>query len=249
MRSDRQRVPVRREAPERSFCVPDDDWSTSAEAPIWRYPHDATARRSGADDLCSRSGAFRVFVKCARSADMARVNQPRRTGTTGSDATRGAVRIGPRRRWPPTWLPLSRWPIPTPDGTGRCDRGPLEARAQWRGGIRTRGPCVRRRWQPTQAQPPSSPDEQRQCRARSRRARSHQVPPWLSPCVDSNELDLVQSLPRMPAACGSCRSDRQRRTTWREIGRSVSIARPLASRRRPIGRHGRLAALQCLVDG
>jgi hypothetical protein len=149
---------------------------------------------------------------------MARVNQLRRTGTTGSDATGGAVRIGPRRRWPPTWLPLSRWPIPTPDGTGCCDRGPLEARAQWRGGIRTRGPCVRRRWQPTQAQPPSSPDEQRQCRARSRRARSHQVPPWLSPCVDSNELDFVQRPPRMPAACGSCPSDRQRRTTWPEIG-------------------------------
>jgi hypothetical protein len=55
----------------------------------------------------------------------------------------------------------------------------------------------------------------------------------LSPCVDSNELDLVQSLPRRPAACGSCRSDRQHRATWREIGRSgrvqVKFSAPSAS--------------------
>jgi hypothetical protein len=44
------------------------DPSTSAEAPIWRHHRDATARRSGADDLCSRSGAFRVFRERARSA-------------------------------------------------------------------------------------------------------------------------------------------------------------------------------------
>ena len=42
------------------------------EAPFGALPHGATARRSGADDLCSRSGAFRVFAGCARSADMAR---------------------------------------------------------------------------------------------------------------------------------------------------------------------------------
>jgi hypothetical protein len=41
---------------------------------IWCHPHGmeltpgATARRSGADDLRSRSGAFRVFAECARSA-------------------------------------------------------------------------------------------------------------------------------------------------------------------------------------
>jgi hypothetical protein len=52
-------------APERSVCVLDDDPSTSAEAPFWRYHHRATARRSGADDLCSPSGAFRVFGACA----------------------------------------------------------------------------------------------------------------------------------------------------------------------------------------
>jgi hypothetical protein len=33
-------------------------------------PQGATARRSGADDLCSRSGAFRVFAGCARSASL-----------------------------------------------------------------------------------------------------------------------------------------------------------------------------------
>jgi hypothetical protein len=54
-------------ARERSFCVLDDDPSTSAEAPIWRYHHGATARRSGADDLCSPSGAFRMSGS-ARSA-------------------------------------------------------------------------------------------------------------------------------------------------------------------------------------
>jgi hypothetical protein len=36
----------------------------NAEAPFGAWPHGATARRSGADDLCSRSGAFRVFVEC-----------------------------------------------------------------------------------------------------------------------------------------------------------------------------------------
>jgi hypothetical protein len=41
----------------------------AADAPFWRYPHGATARRSGADDLCPRSGAFRVFAEHARWAD------------------------------------------------------------------------------------------------------------------------------------------------------------------------------------
>jgi alkanesulfonate monooxygenase SsuD/methylene tetrahydromethanopterin reductase-like flavin-dependent oxidoreductase (luciferase family) len=45
------------------------DMVSSVQAPIWRYHHGATARRSGADDLCSRSGAFRVSGVCARSAE------------------------------------------------------------------------------------------------------------------------------------------------------------------------------------
>jgi hypothetical protein len=43
--------------------------SERRKAPFGAQPHGATARRSGADDLCSRSGAFRVFAGCARSAD------------------------------------------------------------------------------------------------------------------------------------------------------------------------------------
>jgi hypothetical protein len=46
----------------------------SKEASIWRFHRRATARHSGADDLCSRSGAFRVFAECARSADLARLH-------------------------------------------------------------------------------------------------------------------------------------------------------------------------------
>jgi hypothetical protein len=38
------------------------------EAPIWCYHRRATARRSGTDDLWSRSGAVRGFEECARSA-------------------------------------------------------------------------------------------------------------------------------------------------------------------------------------
>jgi hypothetical protein len=41
----------------------------TTDAPISRYHRDATARRSGADDLCSRSGAFRVFRECARTGN------------------------------------------------------------------------------------------------------------------------------------------------------------------------------------
>jgi hypothetical protein len=63
-------VPSRR--PKRSICTSSRVSDVHPDAPIWLYPHDATARRSGADDLCSRSGAFRVFVECARSADLAR---------------------------------------------------------------------------------------------------------------------------------------------------------------------------------
>ena len=46
--------------------------STSTNVPFGAQRHGAAARRSGADDLCSRSGAFRVFAECARSADLAR---------------------------------------------------------------------------------------------------------------------------------------------------------------------------------
>ena len=65
-------------APERSICVGCRPVPRYADAPIWRYPHGATARRSGADDLCSRSGAFRVFAECARSADLCGPPTPRR---------------------------------------------------------------------------------------------------------------------------------------------------------------------------
>jgi hypothetical protein len=44
----------------------------ATDAPFGAQPHGATARRSGAGDLCSRSVAFRVFAECARSADLAR---------------------------------------------------------------------------------------------------------------------------------------------------------------------------------
>jgi hypothetical protein len=52
--------------PTRKGC-PDQPARWHPEAPIWRYHHGATARRSGADDLCSRSGALRVFAGCSRS--------------------------------------------------------------------------------------------------------------------------------------------------------------------------------------
>jgi hypothetical protein len=55
-------------APQRSFCTSTLGCRQAPDAPFWRYPHGATARRSGADDLCSCSGAFRVFAECARSA-------------------------------------------------------------------------------------------------------------------------------------------------------------------------------------
>jgi hypothetical protein len=43
---------------------------TATSASVGRHHHGATARRSGADDLCSRSGAFRVSGECASAASL-----------------------------------------------------------------------------------------------------------------------------------------------------------------------------------
>jgi hypothetical protein len=48
-----------------ALCTDNGTWD-GTEAPIWRYPHGTTARPSGADDLCSRAGAFCVFAGCTR---------------------------------------------------------------------------------------------------------------------------------------------------------------------------------------
>jgi hypothetical protein len=57
-------------APDRSICSLPPACPASAEAPIWRHHHGPTARRSGADDPCSSSDAFRVVGECARSASL-----------------------------------------------------------------------------------------------------------------------------------------------------------------------------------
>jgi hypothetical protein len=71
------------------------DPSTSAEAPIWRHHRDATARRSGADDLCSRSGAFRVFRERARSAVLGGVVSAADQHRAGRSSDRGGKRAFP----------------------------------------------------------------------------------------------------------------------------------------------------------
>jgi hypothetical protein len=79
------------------------------DAPICRYHCAATARRSGADDLCSRSGAFRVFRECARSADL-RYHQtsPKRSSLTSSTRRRISSSRRTRSRGSVVWLCASR---------------------------------------------------------------------------------------------------------------------------------------------
>jgi hypothetical protein len=95
-------VLVPTKAPYRSIWARWTGRQPAPDAPIWRYRHGARARRSGADDLCSRSGAFRVLPGCARSADLGGVgsasDQTRRWCSSdtaaASRAFRGAVALG-----------------------------------------------------------------------------------------------------------------------------------------------------------
>jgi hypothetical protein len=91
-------------------------------------PYRATARRSRADDLCSRSGAFCVFAGCARSASLkewGRVKEMFGVGVQVGDG--GGLCGGARRR-------RSRgqgWLQATPEGLG-LDAGEERRRLEFR---------------------------------------------------------------------------------------------------------------------
>ena len=110
----------------RSFGAPTLGRWPATDAPIWRCPHGATARRSGADDPCSPSGPFRVSGECARSKQICarpRSNKPAIMGPwypCPSIAGRPRALEGTSRAHPCCQPPAHRASPGRRTGTGRC---------------------------------------------------------------------------------------------------------------------------------
>jgi hypothetical protein len=141
-----------RGASERSIFTGGRGWSAHTDAPIWRNQYDAMAGRSGPDDLCSRSGAFRVITmvrEIRRSASALDGSQrgddrmgdsaaPARERSICSPTTASPMRAESPIRTASTWLAVGRYV------TALCTPGTaLGGRATTAAGLRSHWPRSR----------------------------------------------------------------------------------------------------------
>jgi hypothetical protein len=93
------------------------------QMPFGALPHGATARRSGPDDLRSRSGGFRVFAGCSRSgSSVSAADRPSRRSSSNRGCCSSRTRTVVLARLSLPYAVRGGIPMPSPAVAGPCSR-------------------------------------------------------------------------------------------------------------------------------